>query len=410
MAFSLFLIWIFVLVGRPQDFVEPLAALRPALVFGLLTAGLTVLGNKKLSFSELTRLKEGKLYLLFYAVMMAGIPFAYYRREAFTYTFVNYLVNMLFFYFFLVHVDSFAKLKKVLFTISLCTLIYGAASLSLGAFAEGRFSFGAMHDSNDLAFFLLSLFPLSLYFVVNREGAWKKLIALAASAVSLLVILLTGSRGGFLGLAVAIAVLLFSKTVTVRPWLKFLTVGLFLIIATLSVHKINAERYASLKEIGSDYNVTSEEGRLGIWKRGIRFVASRPLTGVGVNCFPMALGYAREAEGEAPKWQVAHNAYLQIAAEVGLVGFFLFGSLILQTRRMFLYGNGTGSAIAGEPEVDSLRGLLNAAFAGCLVTGFFLSQGYSILFTLFFSMAAALRALSHKQQADVAAPAPVPRK
>jgi hypothetical protein len=64
MSFSLFILLIFILLGRPQDYIEGLAPLRLALVFTLLTAVVSVLENKKMHFGELIKLKEGKFSIL----------------------------------------------------------------------------------------------------------------------------------------------------------------------------------------------------------------------------------------------------------------------------------------------------------------------------------------------------------
>jgi O-antigen ligase len=395
MSFILFIALTFILLGRPQDYIEALAPARLAIVFTFLTALAGFMENKKIPLRELAGLKEARWYMLFYLIMILGIPFAMYRRQAFSFVFFQYLANMLFFYLFLVHVDSLQKMKKVLFAACVAALTYAAFSLKNGAFADGRFSFGEMYDANDLAYLFVTLLPLCFYFILEPEGALKKTIAFAAAAASVLVILLTGSRGGFLGLAGAFSALLFSRTSALKPAVKYSLVAIIFMAAAVSVYKINAERFASLKQISDDYNVTSEEGRLGIWKRGLGFILSDPLTGVGVNCFPMAIGYEREATGEAPKWQVAHNAYVQIAAETGLAGFFLFLGLILESLKTF-----SGSR---APDQDSMTIWLRTAFIGCLITSFFLSQGYSIMLTLFFSFSAAYRRL---QSAPAGIPAP----
>src|SRR5512146_2534829 len=134
MSFAVFLIWLFVLIGRPQDFFIALVPLRLALSFALLTAAAAVVSKKKTSLRMLLRLEESRKYMLFFLVMILGIPFAIYRREAFTTIFGLYLSNILFFIFFLVYVDSLKRLKTVLFTITICTLMYSGFSLTKGVF------------------------------------------------------------------------------------------------------------------------------------------------------------------------------------------------------------------------------------------------------------------------------------
>ena len=317
MSFKIFLLWTFILIGRPQDFFPVLIPLRPALVFTIITLGVTFIGSKRLSFEELLKSGESKKYALFYLIMIVSIPFAYHRREAFNYVFLLYLSNILFFYIFLIQVDSIKKLKSIIFTICSCTLFYSIFSLAMGSFAYGRFSFGTMYDPNDLAYFLVSLFPLSIFYIVHDEGFSKKIFAIMTIGVSIVTILLTGSRGGLLGLIAVFILFFFTKLGGIKWTYKILLFIALILIFTSYSNKINMERYMSLTKIGSDYNVTAESGRLEIWEKGIQLILLNPITGVGVNCFPMAIGYEREAEGEIPRWQAAHNSYIQIAAETG---------------------------------------------------------------------------------------------
>ncbi len=381
------------MIGRPQDVFPFLAPLRPALVFTVLTLAAVFLGNNKVSMAELFKSKEGKKYALFYLIMILGIPLAYHRREAFNYIFLAYIIKILYFYIFLIQVDSFKKLKSILFTICLSTLFYGAFSLARGQFFDGRFYFGTMFDPNDLAYFLASLFPVSVFYIVHDEGALKKMCGILTVCVSLAAILVSGSRGGLLGVIGIFMFFLFTRTGGIKKSYKlgFLITVLIVFIAYSS--KINMERYMSLRDISSDYNVSSEQGRLDIWAQGIGLLLANPITGVGVNCFPMAIGYKREAEGLPPKWQATHNSFIQIATEVGVIGFIAFFSMIWGSFKNF--GNLKKTSIS-SPEAYPLKtiaGLLQMGFVASLITSFFLSQGYSILFTLFFAFSALLKKL-----------------
>jgi O-antigen ligase len=158
--------------------------------------------------------------------------------------------------------------------------------------------------------------------------------------------------------------------------------------------KIDVERYMSLSQIKTDYNVTSSTGRLEIWKTGIKLILSHPITGVGLNCFPKAIGHDRAAQDlPSSKWQVAHNSYVQLAAEVGLIGFAIFLSLIIGCIRNFLSCSRLENS---NPDLQKLKffgGVFLVGFTGNLICGLFLAQGYSVIFTLFFAFSAVLRKL-----------------
>ncbi len=379
------------MIGRPQDVFPVLGPLRPALLFTIVNLTVILLGKKRLSTSELFKFRESKKYALFYMLMIIGIPFAYHRREAFNYIFLQYLSNILFFYIFLIQIDSFKKLKTVLYTICLSTLFYGLFSLTKGSFASGRYSFGTMYDPNDLAYFLVSLFPLSIFYFIHNEGIFKRIIAIIIVSISISAILLTGSRGGFVGLIAVFILILFTRLNSIKWSYRIALLTGVILISVLYSEKINTERFLTLREISSDYNVTDEFGRVEVWKRGLRLALSNPITGVGVNCFGMAIGYAREAEGVIPRWQVAHNSFIQVATEVGLIGFAVFISIVLGCVKNFSDCKKLESLSVEIDELKTIAGLLKIAFIGLLITAFFLTHGYSILFTLLFAFSAILR-------------------
>ena len=364
---------------------------RLSMVFAFITLITTFIGDRKYSIADLFQISECKKYTFFYLIMIFGIPFAYHRGEAFNYIFLVYLNNMLFFFFFLYHVNSFEKLKTIMFVICLCILFYSGLSLTSGAFSHGRFAYGTMYDPNDLAYLLVSLFPLCFYFVVNNEGFTKKIIAAVTIAVSIIVVLYTGSRGGFLGLITVFLLIFLTKTVPIKLLDKIVLLTSIAITLIFFSDKINTERFLTLIEIKDDYNVSDEFGRFQIWKRGVNLALSNPLTGVGVNCFPMAIGYAREDAEEIPKWQAAHNAYVQVLAETGLVGFAVFISIIIGCLRVLSNCQKSKSTFGESQEWRSIAGCIQIAFIGHLVTASFLTQGYSIFFTLFFAFSASIR-------------------
>lgn len=393
MSFYIFLFWVFILIGRPQEFFPFLIPFRLALVFAFITLVATLLSNKKISIADLFQISECKKYTFFYLIMILGIPFAYHKGEAFNYVFQVYLNNMLFFFIFLYHVDSFEKLKTTVFILCVCILFYSVLSLTRGAFTMGRFAYGTMYDPNDLAYLLVSLFPLCIYFIANNKAFFEKIIAIVTIVVSIITILYTGSRGGFLGLVAVFLFILFTKIGGINRSYKLTFITGLTILCILYGSNINTERYMTLTEIGDDYNVSDEFGRFQIWKRGLGLTLSNPITGVGVNCFAMAIGYDREAKGEIPRWQVAHNSYIQVAAEIGLIGFSIFILLIINSLKSFVYLAKITTTNNELLQLNSISRLLLLGFIGHLICAFFLTQAYSVLFTLFFALSAVMRRL-----------------
>ncbi len=403
--FAIFQIWLFVVIGRPQDLIAELIPYRPALVLTVLMLLLIIFKYGGRLSAPMLLAGEGKKYLLFYAVMLIGIPFAYHRRVAFESVMLGYINNILFYFICVVMVDSLDRLKRVLLILTACTLYYSFFTLTQGTMSAGRFfTYGAMFDPNDIAYVLVSLFPLSFFYLLNNEGFFKKIAALITASASTVVILLTGSRGGVLGLVAAGLATLFATGAVVKRSYKTLFVGAMAIaaIVMLASGSLNVERYGTLTNLESDYNVSDEFGRFQIWKRGAPLLAENPFTGTGVSCFPIAIGYLRADIGEIPKWQVAHSSYVQVAVETGIVGIGLFFALIASSLRTLFRCSRARSC---DGQLRTIAALLIVAFVGHLVAAFFLTQGYSVFFTLFFAFSTILGGLSAPHEAVAARPA-----
>src|SRR5438034_1513551 len=396
-ATRMFLLWLFVLIARPQDLSESLQSIRPALTLGIVTLILALMRITTLEFATAFSVTEARQYLRFYLVMMAGIPFAYHARVAFEYIVLGYSTNILFFVLFVLMVDSLKALKAVLFVMCVGAAVYGVFGLTEGVITSGRLGMrGSMFDPNDLAYVLVSLLPLSCYFVLRREGLVKRIVAMISLGASVSVILFTASRGGLIGMTSLIAMFILTNTGGIRWRYKIGLPLAVLGIGVLNSGKINLERFLTLSEIGGDYNVTDEYGRMEIWERGITFALENPITGVGVNCFAMAIGYLRAELHLIPMWQEAHNSYVQVAAEMGLLGLGLFMAIIVTCYKNFARFARPGNGDVLSPEMDELTliaWLLRMGFVASLISAFFLSQAYSILFTAYFAFSAILRRL-----------------
>ncbi len=396
MAFRLFLLCSFVLLARPQDILTFLQPMRPALLFTILAIGALVLGGRLKELTAALSAPESKRYLLFYSIMILGIPFAYNLGTAFHGVLTGYVVNVLFFVLLVSQVTSMERLKGLIWVICLSTVTYSVFGglLQSGGFAEGRMEVvGSAFDPNDTAYVLVSLFPLSLYFVRFDEGRLKRFVAIAAIFSSVAVILQTGSRGGILALGIVLLIVLLTKAGGIEKGHKIFLIFILASTWLFMGDRVDVDRYRTLFDLSSDYNVTGEEGRLNVWQGAIDLAVANPVTGVGVECFSFAWGVTRQLSGQSNiKWKSIHNSFLQVAVEVGLIGFGIFMLINLRSVLTFFRISRIRLQMQSREsrELSSMGGLMLVGFLGLLASGFFISQGYSIFSTLYFALAAAL--------------------
>ena len=228
---------------------------------------------------------------------------------------------------------------------------------------------------NELATILVVALTLALGLAaVLRGSPVLRLLAFAAVAISAAGIFLTGSRGGLVALAVAMLAFLLTgsrfrgRLVLVAITLAFATVGYYNNIASLETRAAHRRRIW--------------EG-IRTWEVGWRMVEDQPVRGVGGGNFeavsPSYLlqpGVIERAElfiGSDPK--VAHNSYLEIWAELGAVGLFLF---------LFILGFGLVSHLtrcepSGETATFGWRPChvrCSVAFTAVMAKDFFGSRQY----------------------------------
>ena len=91
--------------------------------------------------------------------------------------------------------------------------------------------------------------------------------------------------------------------------------------------------------------------------------------------------------------KVAHNSYLEVLAELGIVGAFLFGVLILFSVASALAAAREYDA-RGDPRMQAVCLCVSVAMVGLLAAGFFSSYQYSKELWLLMGLGPALLAMS----------------
>ncbi len=273
---------------------------------------------------------------------------------------------------------------------------------------DGRWMVLPYYDVNDLALMLVVMVPLTVYFMRRENSVSRRIFAAVCFALFAYSIVPTGSRGGFLGLAVVLAYLLIRYAAIPA---RVRIVGA---IAALLVLAVGGQAYLSRLETivrpGTDYNWSEETGRLAIWGRGLSYVADRPLVGLGLNQFRTAearywpLVRAERMGGRRPpRARGAHNMFLQVAAELGVPALLVFLVLLGTTMRTLARLRDARS-LAASPG-GALSGAFAASLLGFCVCGFFLHAAFFPVLPMLLGFAVALAAVCGARVY-----APIPRR
>lgn len=393
-SFTLYSGWSFIALCRPQDYFPILAVFRPSLTLGLITFIVYLLHVK--NHQSVLKSDQFKLFLFLVIIMLIGVPFSFYRKASLLVVFDYISIGLLFFILSYHIVNTVQRLKSLLLAYCCGVSIYAINILVFGRLLGGRVAFGTMFDPNDIAFFIINFCAFNLLFVNNKSTIFLRVIVIINIIIGLLVLFKTGSRSGFLACFVVFAYLLFKKTRTINISFPQKAFVIFIAFISLWSFSMNTERYKSILELSEDYNVTNETGRIAIWKTGMRLMMSDPLTGTGMGRFYEGVGRDRQERGlPSARWQAAHNSFVQIGAEVGVIGLILF---TLMSYKVFIIARRVIDQSRSE-DLVKISEMVRAGFLGHLVSAMFLSQAYSIYWLFYIALSAILQRLLEEEQA-----------
>lgn len=346
------------------------------------------------------RTPQVRWYGLFLLAMMASIPFSLWKGGSFM-DFKGYLMAVVpLLVITATSVRSLEDLLTLFRGVLLGVIPLAVALAGSGAtMVQGRATASSTYDPNDAALAAVVALPLVIPLIMSRRVRDRVLAAVAAVAC-LAIVAVTSSRGGMLALGVVLIRLLLAG----RPQIevRWKAVILVAVVAGLSFAPSTFwTRLSSMTELGNDYNMTSESGRTKIWKRGLKYAAKRPITGVGLNQFGLAdgtWGPRVSGDGLYGRWTAAHNMFIQVLTELGVFGLIsylgLFIPFLLGIRKLRRHR-------ARAPDAESKR-LLSVAFAletsmlAFFVGGFFLSAAYGAVTVTVLALSTCFMALVPK--------------
>jgi len=201
-------------------------------------------------------------------------------------------------------------------------------------------AFGFFPDPHVFSFFVSLCFFCALgYLFWEKRKVWR-IAAKIAAVLMLSSALLSFSRGAYLGLIVGGLFFLVVYLKRAGNLKKFLLAfaGLAIITAVIFFGPIKSRLATAV-----DMREGSNAERIKNWQQATEIIAARPLTGVGLG------NYAFVIEPLAPERNsiYAHNLYLDLAAETGIVGGLLFFLIILAAYlRNLLSGETLGLGLA----------------------------------------------------------------
>ncbi len=190
--------------------------------------------------------------------------------------------------------------------------------------------FSTFISPNAMAGFLLLVLPLSIILSEIAGNSQKKLFAFILSMLIFTGLLLTFSRAGWF-----IAVLLFVVLVVLGPrdirkgiLSKIFVIAILLLCALVSLFFLQNFKTSLLNVLSPEIFSASIKGRVDFWTTSWKIFRAYPYLGSGLGTFASIF----------PQFQIsghysqhAHNTYLEMFAEMGIIGGSAFLVLLIGT-------------------------------------------------------------------------------
>ena len=336
-SFALLFLFSVILYVRPYELFPALSSLNQmAFYVGIVTLAVYFASQLALEGNLTARPKEINLILLFGLAAILSMPMAVSIDDAWK-VFSEMLIKTLIIFIVFVNVVRTQLRLKMLLWLVLAVSVYlsinaisdyrtGNFAVSYGDIARigGRIG-GLFGNSNDLALHLVTMIPIGVTLGLSGHNPLKKLVYFGVTALMVAGVVVTFSRGGFIGLVAATFVLVWrlgkKNRVATTAALVFAVI-LFLGLAPGAF----SSRLGTIFNSASDLTGSSSQ-RTEVLKRSVVVALRYPLFGVGIGNFRQ----------KSPRNLETHNAYTQVAAEMGLTAAVIYVLFLIHPiRRMRL--------------------------------------------------------------------------
>jgi O-antigen ligase len=217
------------------------------------------------------------------------------------------------------------------FLTAVVGLAGGSSSEQFSPYADTSRLSGGISDPNELAAILVPAVAIAAFLIPTTRAPLMRWLLLSLVLVISLALFFTQSRGGLLALAV---VMVFTPFLAGPVRLRALLVIIAVVALGIGYFALVAPPQA-IQHV-TKFSVGSGTGREDLWRVSIQMFNDHPLGGVGTGNFQVIepkyalhdINLTRpDLVVDTPK--VAHNTYLHILTELGLIGIAAFGAMLI---------------------------------------------------------------------------------
>jgi probable O-glycosylation ligase (exosortase A-associated) len=401
LAFGALVVYTIVQVAAPQQFVTALEPLHLALVSGLAAVAAYVVDRCRGASATPAWPREVVLVAMLLAWAVITIPFSYWPGGSVGVILNLYLKSITVFVLLAGVVDRVDRIRTLAIVLVACAAVIAVTAVR--HYLEGMLIAGATNriegygtsalagNPNDLALLLNIIIPLNVALCAVTRGALAKTVFVGVLLVSVVGVLSTFSRAGFITLAL---------TGLLYLW-RFIRRGSILVVAALLAGTLllavvvpasYVRRLSTISSIDAD-PTGSAQGRWRDTVVAAEFAIQHPLIGAGVGMDYLALNEARGAT-----WLSVHNAYLNYAVDLGVIGLGLFLAIYVSVFRGVRRVERERLAIGPPDPLSAFATAVRIALTSFAVAACFHPIAYHVFFYYLAGLGIAVRHSAMREQ------------
>lgn len=409
LAFAGLFLFTFLLYARPQEMFPQVFGDFP-LVKIVAIATLLVYFVAKLTTGERLTIWPLELPMVL-AIGFLGfvfMPIALSAKDSLDVLLDTYLKVAIIFLLMINLIDTRKRLRQLWKLVIICGT--GLATIAVYNYLVGDFAVkyqgkgfririggpeGFFGNPNDLAMIFVLLLPLAVSFALSNRGL-RRTAYIASAALLTTGVVVTFSRGGFLGLMATGAVLMWKAgrgNRAISMLAGALILGVFIAMTPISY----VNRITSIFDQSQDLTGSGAERR-ELLARATEVASNHLVVGVGMGNY----------HSYSLRERLAHNSYLEISAELGVAGLIAFLILIFAPLRSL---RRLERKAAGPLFIPSLAGrnretyymsvTLQAALVGFMVCSFFGSVQYQWFLYFLVAYTVALKQIYRREHPEL---------
>jgi O-antigen ligase len=217
---------------------------------------------------------------------------------------------------------------------------------------------GTLGHPNKLATYIESLLLLCMGSFLIEKKKWLKTVSLVILGLGFVTLIMTGSRGAWIGFFIAFIVFIFfsirNKHIDIKAIIKpAIAAVLLMAIVAAAFSSMLTERI-----FGDDYG--SAESRIPMFQIAVNIISAHPVGGVGINNYQVNMRQYNDSVRAMRYTTIprpVHNMFLLVAGETGFIGLAAMMTLLISFTIVLIKTSASPSPILAMISICLLGGL-----------------------------------------------------